>query len=69
MKTITLETSDETAARFSKLTDTEKKELAEMISLLMEDKRTLREVMDDMSAYAQKQGLTPEQLEQLLKGK
>lgn len=69
MKTITLETSDEAAARFSRLSDKEKKELAEMISLLMEDKRTLREVMDDMSVYAQEQGLTPELLERLLKDK
>lgn len=67
MKTITLETSDELADRFSKLSEKEKKELAEMINLLMADKRTLREVMDDMSAYAQKQGLTPELLENLLK--
>jgi predicted transcriptional regulator len=67
MKTITLETSDELADRFSKLSDKEKKDLTEMISVLIEDKRTLREVMDDMSMYAQKQGLTSELLDKLLK--
>ncbi len=67
MKTITLETSDELADRFSKLSDKEKKDLTEMIAVLIEDKRTLREVMDDMSMYAQKQGLTSELLDKLLK--
>ena len=69
MKTIILETSDTVADRFSKLSEKEKKDLAEMVNLLMEDKRTLREVMDDMSAYAKQQGLSPEVLEQLLKEK
>lgn len=69
MKTITLETSDELADRFSQLSEEDKKGLSEMIRLLMEDKRTLRQVMDDISEYAQKQGITPELLEQLLKEK
>ena len=69
MKTIILETSNTVADRFSKLSEKEKKDLAEMVNLLMEDKRTLREVMDDMSAYAKQQGLSPEVLEQLLKEK
>lgn len=69
MKTIILETSDTVADRFSKLSEKEKKDLAEMVNLLMEDKRTLREVMDDMSAYVKQQGLSPEVLEQLLKKK
>ena len=66
MKTITLHTTDELAKLFSELSETEKKSLSEMVSLLMEDKRTLRQVMDDMSDYAQKQGLTPDLLEKLL---
>jgi len=69
MKTITLETSDELADRFSELSEEDKKGLSEMIRLLMEDKRTLRQVMDDISEYARKQGITPELLEQLLKEK
>ena len=67
MKTITLEISDELADRFSKLSEKEKNDMAEMIDLLMGDTRSLRQVMDDMSEYAQKQGLTPEILEELLK--
>jgi predicted AAA+ superfamily ATPase len=69
MKTITLEASDELADRFAKLSEEDKKGLSEMVRLLMEDKRTLRQVMDDISEYAQKQGMTPELLEQLLKEK
>jgi hypothetical protein len=67
MKTITLETSDELADRFAMMSDKDKRELARMINLLLEDKRDLRQVMDDISEYAQKQGMTPELLEQLLK--
>jgi predicted AAA+ superfamily ATPase len=69
MKTITLEASDELADRFAKLSEEDKKGLSEMVRILMEDKRTLRQVMDDISEYAQKQGMTPELLEQLLKKK
>ena len=69
MKTIVLEASDELADRFARLSEEDKKGLSEMVRLLMEDTRTLRDVMDDISRYAQKQGLTPELLEQLLKDK
>lgn len=69
MRTITLEASDELADRFAKLSEEDKKGVSEMVRLLMEDKRTLRQVMDDISEYAQKQGVTPELLEQLLKEK
>ncbi|MBX2913726.1 MAG: hypothetical protein KF856_00505 [Cyclobacteriaceae bacterium] len=69
MKTITLEASDELADRFAKLSEEDKRGLSEMVRLLIEDKRTLRQVMDDISEYAQKQGMTPELLEQLLKEK
>ena len=67
MKELTITVRDEIADRFLKLSDQEKKDLSEMISILMEDKRTLRQVMDNISEYAQQQGLTPEILEQLLK--
>jgi hypothetical protein len=33
---------------------------------LLEDERSLEEVMDSMSEYAQSQGLTPEILESIL---
>ncbi len=69
MKTITLEAPDDLADGFDKLSAEDKKGLSEMIRILMEDKRTLRQVMDDISEYAQKQGMTPELLEQLLKEK
>ena len=65
MKAITLEAPDELADGFNKLSAEDKKGLSEMIRILMEDKRTLRQVMDYISEYAQKQGLTPQLLEQL----
>ena len=67
MKDLTISVRDEVADRFLKLSDKEKQDLVEMINLLMEDKRTLREVMDDISKYAQEQGITPEILKELLK--
>jgi len=69
MKTITLETSDELADRFSTLTQNEKNDLADMINLLIEDNRSLREVMDDMGEYARRRGLTPALLDEPLKKK
>jgi hypothetical protein len=69
MKTIILEAPDDLADGFDKLSPEDKKGLSEMIRILMEDKRTLRQVMDDISEYAQRQGMTPELLEQLLKEK
>ncbi|MBX2965698.1 MAG: hypothetical protein KF845_06090 [Cyclobacteriaceae bacterium] len=69
MKTITIETTDELAERFAMLSEKEKRSFVDMINLLLEDKRNLRQVMDDISEYAQKQGMTPELLEQLLNEK
>jgi predicted CopG family antitoxin len=67
MKDLTITVRNEVADKFSKLSENEKRELGEMVNLLMEDKRTPREVMDDISKYAQEQELTPEILKQLLK--
>ncbi len=67
MKTITLNVSDELASRLEKLTDQEKQLTLETLSRLLDDKRTLFEVMDDISEYAKKQGMTEEKLKDLLK--
>lgn len=67
MKTITLQVSDELASKFERLTEKEKESAIETLSRLLDDKRTLFEVMDDISEYAKKQGMTEEKLKDLLK--
>ena len=67
MKTITLNVSDELASRLEKLTDQERQLTLETLSRLLNDKRTLFEVMDDISEYAKKQGMTEEKMKDLLK--
>lgn len=68
MKTITLSVSDELASRLKMLTEQEKQLALETLSRLLNDKRTLFEVMDDISEYAKKQGINEEKLKDLLKG-
>lgn len=67
MKTITLEVSDPTAEKLEKMSAAEKRTIAETLDILVGRKRNLREIMDDLSAQAEKNGLTPEILEQILK--
>ena len=67
MKTITLNVSDELAAKFERLGEDEKQSAIETLSRLLDDKRTLFEVMDDISEYAKKQGMTEKKLKDLLK--
>lgn len=67
MKTITLNVSDEVASKLERLTEEEKQSAIETLSRLLNDKRTLFEVMDDISKYAKKQGMTEEKLKDLLK--
>lgn len=66
MKTISFDISDNAAKRFRHMTDEEKQNLNKLLNEIIEDKRTLFEVMDDMSEYASKQGLTPGKLNDLL---
>ncbi len=67
MKTITLEVNDELADKLARLSDEEKTLALETLLRMLKDKRTLFEVMDDMSAYAKKQGLTEDLLKDLMK--
>ena len=65
MKTISV--SDELASKFERLTVQEKQLALETLSRLLNDKRTLFEVMENISEYARKQGMTEEILKDLLK--
>lgn len=67
MRKIQLEVKEDTAQKIEQLSPAERESLSRMIDFWVQDRRTLREVMDDMSAYAKQQGLTPEILENLLK--
>ncbi len=68
MKTINIRVSDKAAEIFLSLNEQEKDRLSQLFNELVKDKRTLLQVMDDMSQQAKSKGLTPEILEKLLKG-
>ncbi len=67
MRTVQIEVKEDTAQRIERLSESEKNELVRFIDVWLQDRRTLREVMDDISEYAQRQGLTAELLDELLK--
>ena len=66
MKNINIQISDHAAEKFSNMTKSEKDTISRFIDEIIEDKRTLWEVMEDMSEYAKKQGLTQEKLNNIL---
>jgi hypothetical protein len=67
MRTIILEVNDNAAERYLKMSDAEKKTISKEFGRLLTRRRTLREVMDDLSEHARKKGLTPEILDDILK--
>lgn len=67
MKTITLEVSDPSAEKMARMTSLEKKAISETLDRLISNRRSLEEIMDDISSQAEKNGLTPEILENILK--
>jgi DNA replication initiation complex subunit (GINS family) len=67
MKTITLEVSEPTAEKISKMTPTEKELIAKSLDRLVSNRRSLSDIMHEASEQARKNGLTPEILEELLK--
>lgn len=66
MKTITIEVNDNAAERFFKMSNKEKKNVANIVNEIIKDTRSLDQVMDDMAIYAKGQGLTPEKLDEIL---
>lgn len=66
MKTINVKVSDKAARRFTSMSKYEKARYSRLFDELLEDNRTLLEVMEDMSEYASKQGLTAEKLDKIL---
>ncbi len=70
MKTITIRVNAEAARIFETVSEEEKHKLEALISLKLTEatrpKRTLEEVMIEISRNAQERGLTPEILESIL---
>ena len=70
MKTIQIRVSSEIADKFEAASEQEKRKIEALLSLKLGDltkpERSLEEVMDSMSDYAQAQGLTPKILEKIL---
>jgi ABC-type Zn uptake system ZnuABC Zn-binding protein ZnuA len=67
MKTIALQVNDEVAKKFESLRPSDKKEIEKEFARLVKGHRSLEEIMKDMSDQAERNGLTPEILEQILK--
>lgn len=67
MRTITLNVPDELALRLEKLTEKERQTSLDTLTVLLNDKRSLFEVMDDISEYARKHGMKEGILNDLLK--
>jgi len=66
MKTINIRISDKAAEKYLSMNEQEKYRFSQLFDELLEDKRTLLQVMDDMSEYAKNQGLTPDKLDEIL---
>ncbi|NJL48413.1 MAG: hypothetical protein HC929_14205 [Leptolyngbyaceae cyanobacterium SM2_5_2] len=72
-KTIPIRVSAEAAEGFEAASEEDQRKIEALLSLQLGDltqpRRSLEEIMDSMSNYAQSQGLTPEILESILNDK
>ncbi len=69
METITITVEPEIKTAFEQATPETQQQLAAILSLFLKEKlpeKTLSEVMEEISDQAQKRGLTPEILEDIL---
>lgn len=69
MKTISLQVSDEVADIINNMDDSRRNELMRSLENWVQPKRSLEEIMKDMSEQAERNGLTSEILDDLLKDK
>lgn len=67
MKTISFQVSDEVADIINNMDDDRRNELLQSLENWVRPKRSLEEIMKDMSDQAKRNGLTPEALDDLLK--
>ena len=66
MKTISIKVNDKLAARYKQLSENEKQGISYLLNEIMDDPRSLSEVMEDMAKYAKNKGLTQEELNEIL---
>lgn len=67
MKTITLEVSDPVAEKMERMSPQVKKAISDTIGHLVTNRRGLDEILEDIRNQAERNGLTPEVLEKILK--
>ena len=67
MKTITLEVPDTVAEKMEKMTPKEKKAISDTIRNLIVHRMNFDEILEDIRSQAERNGLTPEVLEKILK--
>jgi|AntRauMFilla1563_2_1112583.scaffolds.fasta_scaffold00911_4 nickel-dependent lactate racemase len=67
MKTINVDVPEDIARRYLNMSPSEQLSVSKELVRILEKRKGLREIMDDMSEQAKKNGLTPELLEELLK--
>ncbi len=67
MKTINVDVPEDIAKRYLNMSPSEQLSVSKELIRILEKRKGLREIMDDMSEQAKKNGLTPELLEELLK--
>jgi len=67
MRTITLEVSDPVAEKVARMSASEKKRISETLDRFIANRRTLEEIMNDAGDQAEKNGLTQEILDTILK--
>jgi len=67
MKTINVDVPEDIARRYLNMSPSEQLSVSKELIRILEKRKGLREIMDDMSEQTKKNGLTPELLEELLK--
>ena len=68
MKTITLEVSEAVADKINQMTPIEKQAVVKTLSRIVNERRGLEEIMDEISEEVRRKGMTPEILERILNG-
>jgi len=67
MKTINVDVPEDVAKRYLNMSPSEQLSVSKELIRILEKRKGLREIMDDMSEQARKNGLTSDLLEELLK--
>jgi len=67
MKTINVDVPEDVAKRYLNMSPSEQLSVSKELIRILEKRKGLREIMDDMSEQAKKNGITHELLEEFLK--